>query len=133
MGNQYTKYGRDRRGPPAARSSAEARSAGFTDGPYYHASDHADAIQREGFRTKGAEPWEIQDPGTMEEFKKFDTAQPTFLGTHPDQVKNYGNQIVKVHARPGTVRSAEGMTLNGGHYVTSPEHIMPVGLFNDRR
>lgn len=132
MGNQYTKYGRDRQGPPAV-SREDAHAAGFTEGPYYHSTDHADAVTSQGFRTKGAESWEIQDPGTMEEFKRFDSANPVWLGRNREETEGYGQHTLRVWAKPGAVRNGDGKTLAGGMYAPNPEHIVPEGLFNDRR
>jgi hypothetical protein len=86
-----------------------------------------------GFMTKGAEPWEVRDPGSMEEFKKFGAANPVWLGKSAGEVKGYGKHTVEAWARPRAVRSGSGMTLAGGMYAPNPEDVVPTGLFHDRR
>jgi Phage Mu protein F like protein len=124
-GNQWTKYGRTRTGPPAT-TVADAKSRGFTDGPYYHATDHANEILANGFVTKGAESWEVQDPGSIEEFKRFGSVNQVWLGKSREDVAGYGSDVIEVWVQPGKAKDAEGMTLGGGFYVSDPADAIPI-------
>jgi hypothetical protein len=151
-GNQYTTYGQDRQGPPAA-TLEEAHAQGFTEGPYYHATDFADEIMKGGVLSKGAPPDEVREPGSMEEFRKWGAANPVFIspnisdvvqvprhplyltatsveeaaakGWHGGQ-EAYGKDVIEFWAKPGTVKNAKGMTMAGGHYVSDPKHLIPI-------
>lgn len=130
-GNQWTKYGRTTYGPPAT-TVADAKRRGYTEGPFYHSSDFTKEIEDEGFRSKGAEYEEIVEEGGIEEFKKWGTADPVmFARDKKDVIEDeehgaYGSEVIMLYAKPGTVKSAEGMTLLGGLYVTDPRHVIPI-------
>ena len=132
MANQYTKYGRTRYGPPAM-SRRDAFKAGYTEGPYYHSSDAADQIKEKGFRSRGAESWEIRDHGTMEELQKFDSAEPVFFGRNRKETKGYGSRTVEAWARPKKLKDTSGKTLAGGLYASDPADVVPIGRVSRRK
>lgn len=123
--------GTTRQGPPAA-SLKEAHARGYTDGPYYHSSDYVDEIERDGFLSRGAAKWELDDPGSMEDYRKWGTARPTMFAKNKEDVVEhdgrgaYGNDVITVYAKPGAVKSAGGMTLMGGLYVSDPRDVIPI-------
>lgn len=112
---------------PRGMSRERAHAAGFTDGPYFHSTDHAAAVMREGFRQVAAEEWEVAFYGNIEEFEKFDGPGPVFFGPDADEVKGYGSEIVEVWVRPGKANDAGGMTFAGGTFA-DVEDVCPVAV-----
>lgn len=112
---------------PRQMSVEQAKAQGFTDGPYFHSTDHAGAILAQGFRQVAAEDWEVDDWGTMEEYLKFGGPMPVFFGASYADVQGYGSETIEVWARPGKVKGADGMTMNGGSFA-DVEDVVPIGI-----
>jgi 8-oxo-dGTP pyrophosphatase MutT (NUDIX family)/2'-5' RNA ligase len=125
--NQWTTYGRDRVGPPAMTID-EAHAAGYTEGPYYHATtrEGRDAILSGGFLVPKAEAWEIMDPGTMEEFQHNGrSTHPVFMGRSPEDVHGYGDAIVMVMIKPGSYHPPSGFDPDA-IMVPDPMNVVPI-------
>jgi hypothetical protein len=113
---------------PKAVSLKRAKALGFTEGPFYHGTDTRsyNNIMTKGFRSKGAAEWEVEDPGTIEEFKKWGTVNPVMFTPDRDGATGFGKKVVTCYVKPGRVRSASGMTLYGGLYVEHPADVIPI-------
>lgn len=130
-GEHPRAFGRTRSGPPAT-SVVEAKARGYTEGPFYHSTDFAREIAKHGVLSKGAEPYEMNDTGSLEDFRKWGTASPFMFSPNRDDVieteahNSYGKDVITVYVKPGAVKDAAGLTLNGGFYVSDPSQVIPI-------
>ena len=113
---------------PKAVSLKRAKALGFTDGPFYHGTDTRsyNSIMTKGFRSKGAAGWEVEDPGTIEEFERWGTVNPVMFTPEREGAAGFGKKVVTCYVKPGRKRSAVGMTLYGGLFVQHPADIIPI-------
>lgn len=118
---------RDAYGPKAV-SLKRAKALGFTDGPYYHGTDARsyNNIMAKGFRSKGAANWEVNDPGTVEEFVKWGTVNPVMFTPDREGAAGFGKKVVTCYVKPGRKKDAENLTFYGGNYVEHPADIIPI-------
>ena len=107
----------------------KAKAMGFTEGPYYHGTEERRnyrSIMQKGFRSKGAAAWEVEDPGTVEEFEKWGTVDPVMFTPDYDGAAGFGKNVVTCYVKPGRAFSAAGLTLYGGLYVKHPADVIPI-------
>lgn len=117
------QFGRPSWGPRGVNHEEAVRN-GFTEGPLFHSTSQPGKILQEGFMAPAAEDWEIDDPGTIEEYDRRygGTTRPVFVGRSPEEVDGYGTHILAVMVKPGTLREAG---FAGGR-ATKPANVVPL-------